>query len=149
MKSKLKFILPLIVVLGAGAFTYKSMTKPKPIKLRVAGSVYTLPQKFLLNTSDGEFASFSLTLILPPGQSDGASASAAAVEDSTVGDTLGTLPEEALVRWIVTQDVSDQSSTELLNRTSNAAIRAEIMRDINTETDVKVSAVYMPDLVTN
>jgi hypothetical protein len=149
MKSKLKFILPLVVILCAGAFTYKTVMKPKPLKVRVAGTIYTLPQKFLLNTSDGEFASFSVTLILAPTQSDGASAASAAVEDSTVGDTLGTLPEEALVRWIVTQDVSDQSSSALLSHSSNAQIRAEILNDINTETDVKATAVYMPDLVTN
>ena len=94
-KLMLAVALP-ILILGIG---YK-MTRPEPVnKDKIKGTLYVLPAPFLLNLQDGRFAKLTVGLELAPGQSDGASATAAA---SSGENAAGTLPEEPLVREIMT-----------------------------------------------
>ena len=44
--------------------------------MKVKGTIYVLPQTFLLNLTDGRYAKLAVALQLAPGQSDGASAEA-------------------------------------------------------------------------
>lgn len=148
MKKK-KLLIPLVVlfVLAGGAYTF---AKPKPVVKppKINGTVYLLPQSFLCNLADGQYAKFSVALILAPGQSDGASAAAAAAADNSnsAGDVLGTLPEEAVIRDIITNIVTNQTSSTLVDATGRAHIKQEILQAINSQTDVKTSAVLIPDL---
>lgn len=147
MKSKLKFILPVVILLIAGGAYYKMSHKAKVTKLRVTGTIYVLPQDFLINLSDGQFAKLAVALVLAPGQSDGASAAAtAASAGSSAGETIGTLPEEPLVRAIVTNELTNESGTALLGNSSRAQIERQILREITKATDVKVTQVLFPDL---
>src|SRR5271170_1778773 len=100
-KLRLKILIPLLVVL-IGAGVYLKMSKKTPIvHMKVNGTVYVLPQDFLINLSDGQFAKVAVALVLAPGQSDGSSAaSAASASNSSSQDVIGTLPEEAVVRSI-------------------------------------------------
>jgi flagellar basal body-associated protein FliL len=148
MKKKLKFILPIVILLIAGGVYYKMSHKAKPAKLKVAGAIYLLPQDFLINLSDGQFAKIAVALVLAPGQSDGSSAAdaGAAAGGSSDGDTIGTLPEEALVRSIITNELTNDSSTQLLGSSSRAEIERQILTEIAKQTDVKVTQVLIPDL---
>jgi flagellar basal body-associated protein FliL len=144
---KKKLIIVLLVVLVVGGVAYKMEVKPKPTKMRIAGAVYTLPQDFLINLSDGQFAKLAVTLVLEPGQSDGASAAAADNTTTTSnGDTIGTLPEEAVVRAIITNTLTNETGTALLNGTTRAQIESQILQAIDKQTDVKVAQVLFPDL---
>ena len=74
--SKKKLLIPLVLllVLGVGY----SMSKPKPtVKQKVAGTIYLMPQSFLVNLAEGHYAKLTVALELAPGQSDGASAAGA------------------------------------------------------------------------
>jgi flagellar FliL protein len=147
MKSKLKFILPVLILLIAGGAYYKISHKAKTVKPKVAGTIYVLPQDFLINLSDGQFAKLAVALVLAPGQSDGASATASAASaGSSSGETIGTLPEEPLVRAIVTNELTNESGTALLGNSSRAQIEQQILRQILKQTDVKVTQVLFPDL---
>jgi flagellar FliL protein len=146
MKRKLKFILPVLVLLIAGGVYYKMSHKAKAPKVKVAGTIYVLPQDFLINLADGQFAKLAVALVLAPGQSDGASATAAPAAGSSAGETIGTLPEEALVRAIVTNQLTNDTSTELLGDSSRTQIEHEILTQIAKQTDVKVSQVLFPDV---
>jgi flagellar basal body-associated protein FliL len=138
-KIMLALALP-VLILGIG---YK-MTKPKPVnKDKIKGTIYVLPQTFLLNLSDGRYAKLALALELAPGQSDGASAEAA----SSGGEGgPGTLPEEPLVREIVTNDITNQNGDTLVSQQGRTAVKRQILHAIQTQTDVKVEAVLFPDL---
>jgi flagellar FliL protein len=147
MKRKLKFILPLLIVLIAAGAYYKMSHKAHAAKLKVTGTIYVLPQDFLINLSDGQFAKLAVALVLAPGQSDGASAaSASAASGSSDGETIGTLPEEAVVRAIVTNQLTNDSSTQLLGQSTRAQIEQQILTQIGQQTDVKVTKVLFPDL---
>jgi flagellar FliL protein len=147
MKRKLKFILPLLILLiGAGVY-FKMSHKAKPAKLKVSGTIYVLPQDFLINLEDGQFAKVAVALVLAPGQSDGASsATAGEVAASSSGETIGTLPEEPVVRAIITNALTNDTSTELLGESSREQVEQEILDSIRKQTDVKVMQVLFPDL---
>jgi flagellar FliL protein len=145
MKKKLLIPLVILFVLGGGAYTF---AKPKPVTKppKVAGSVYLLPQSFLCNLADGQYAKFSVALVLAPGQSDGASAEAGGLASNSAGDVLGTLPEEAVIRDIITNVITNQTSNQLINDTSRTKIKQQILQEIGQETDVKVTSVLIPDV---
>src|SRR5579862_5754152 len=138
-KLMLALALP-ILILGVG---YK-MTRPKPVnKDKIKGTIYVMPAPFLLNLSDGRFAKLTVGLELAPGQSDGASATAAAASGE---NAVGTLPEEPLVREIVTNTITNQNGETLISQQGRRAIKHQIMQAIDQQTDVKVQAVLIPDL---
>jgi hypothetical protein len=135
-KVLLAAALPILLLVGY------TMTKPKPVVVtKIKGTLYVMPQSFLLNLADGRYAKLTIALQLAPGQSDGASAEAAS---STEGP--GTLPEEAIVREIVTNTVTNQSGEALVAESSRKAIRQKMLLAIRKDTDVKVEAVLIPDL---
>jgi flagellar FliL protein len=139
--KKLMLVVALpILILGIG---YK-MTRPKPVnKDKIKGTIYVMPAPFLLNLADGKFAKITVALELAPGQSDGASATAAA---SSGESAVGTLPEEPLVREIVTNAITNQNGETLVSNAGRTAIKHQILLAIDKQTDVKVEAVLIPDL---
>ncbi len=143
MLSKKKLMLAValpILILGVG---YKE-TRPKPVnKDKIKGTIYVLPAPFLLNLQDGRFAKLTVALELAPGQSDGASADASA---SSGEDAVGTLPEEPVVREIVTNAITNQNGETLVGEQGRRAIKHQILLAIDKQTDVKVEVVLIPDL---
>ena len=98
------------------------MTKPKPVnKDKIKGTIYVMPAPFLLNLTDGRYAKLTVALELAPGQSDGAAADASA---SSGENAAGTLPEEPLVREIVTNAVTNQSGETLVSDQGRDALQA-------------------------
>jgi flagellar FliL protein len=138
--SKKKLLIPLVLllVLGVGY----TMSKPKPtVKQKIPGTIYVMPQPFLLDLSEGHYAKLSVALELAPGQSDGASATG-----SSSGEGAGTLPEEAAIREIVTNTVTGQSGGTLVDSQGRATIKHRILMSIQRQTDIKVEAVLFPEL---
>lgn len=138
-KLMLAVALP-ILILGVG---YK-MTRPAPVnKDKIKGTLYVLPAPFLLNLQQGRFAKLTVGLELAPGQSDGASATASA---SSGENAVGTLPEEPLVREIVTNAITNQNGETLVTEQGRKTLKHQILTAITTQTDVKVEAILIPDL---
>jgi flagellar basal body-associated protein FliL len=136
--KKIMIVAALPIILFAGY----TMTKPKPVtKQKINGTIYALPQTFLLNLSDGRYAKLTVALELAPGQSDGATAASA-----SSGEGAGTLPEEPLVREIVTNAVTNQSGEALISDSGRRAIQHQILIEIQQQTDLKTEAVLFPDL---
>src|ERR1700677_837577 len=138
-KKKLMLAVALpILILGVG---YK-MTRPKPVnKDKIQGVIYVMPAPYLLNLTDGRYAKLTIALELAPGQSDGASATASS---SSGEGAAGTLPEEPLVREIVTDSVTNQNGETLISDKGRNAIKHEILTQINQQTDAKVAPVRIP-----
>jgi flagellar basal body-associated protein FliL len=138
-KLMLAIALP-ILILGVGY----SMTKPKPVnKDKIKGTIYVMPAPFLLNLTDGRYAKLTVGLELAPGQSDGASAAASG---SSGENAVGTLPEEPIVREIVTDTITNQNGETLVSEQGRRAVKHQILQAIEKQTDVKVEAVLLPDL---
>jgi flagellar basal body-associated protein FliL len=139
LKNKKVMLAAAIPILLFAGYT---MTKPKPVvKTKIKGTLYSMPQSFLLNLTDGRYAKLSVSLQLAPGQSDGATAGTAPSSEGP-----GTLPEEAIVREIVTNTITNQSGETLVTSSGRKSIREKILGAIRRETDVKVESVLIPDL---
>ena len=68
MMSKLKILLPVLLLVGGGAYKFV-LAKPKvkePVP-KVHGEVYVLPKDFLVNLSDGRFGKLSVALVFDDG----------------------------------------------------------------------------------
>jgi flagellar basal body-associated protein FliL len=141
MKKKI-LIIALVVLLG-GAYVAKGKLMPaKVVKPKIAGEIYILPHQFTLNLEDGHYATLTVALELAPGQSDGASA------DNTpaAGAVVGTLPEEAVIRSIITNEVTNETSNALIDDSGRRQLERQILSDIKSETDVKVDQVFFTDV---
>jgi len=140
MKKKILIALP-ILLLGGGYVAKGKLMPAKVVKPKIAGTIYILPKQFTLNLKDGHYATLTVALELAPGQSDGATA------DSTpaAGATVGTLPEEAVIRAIITDEVTNQTSNALIDQSGRTQLEQKILSDIKTETDVKVDQVFFTD----
>src|ERR1700704_5238507 len=101
-----------------------------------------MPKDFLLNLSDGHFVKLTVALVLAPGQSSGASASGS----SSAGEGVGTLPEEAVIRDIVTNLITNESSNDLVSDSGRERVKHQMLAAIKAQTDVKVAQVLFPDL---
>ncbi len=142
MKKKILIILP-ILLLGGGYIAKAKLMAPKVVKTKLAGEIYILPHQFTLNLEDGHYATLTVALELALGQSDGATAAAGA---PAAGAVVGTLPEEAVIRSIITNEVTNQNSTALIDDSGRTALQKQILTDIKTETDVKVDQVFFTDV---
>ena len=141
MKSKLKFVIPLVVLIVLGGAYKVVLAKPSDAeKPKVDGTVYVLPKEFLLNLADGRYAKLSVALVLPEG------AVAAGAEGETPPEGYGALPQEAAVRAVVTDTVTDHRARDLTNQKRREKLRAEILKGIKAHTDVKAHEVLFTDM---
>jgi flagellar FliL protein len=137
-KVMLALALPLVLFAGY------TMTKHKPVaKVKVKGTIYLMPKEFLLNLRDGRYAKVAIALDLAPGQSDGSSAAGASAGSGE--NAVGTLPEEPIVREIITSVISGQEGSTVESDSGRRGIQKEIASDIRKQTDVKVEDVLIPD----
>ncbi len=138
---KLVGALVLVLVLGGAAV---ALSKPsRRPRMKVTGTIYVLPQSFLLNLTEGHYAKLSVALDLAPQQSDGAGATP---PPSGSGEAPGTLPEEALVREIVVNAVTGQRGEALVSANARHEIQRRILAAIRRETDLKVQSVLLPEV---
>jgi flagellar basal body-associated protein FliL len=144
VKSKLKFIIPIVLVLLGGAYKFV-LAKPGPKeKPKVEGEVYVLPKDFLINLSDGKFAKLGVGLVFDEGFT--AAPAKAAEGGAAAPDGYGVLTQEAVVRDIVTDVVTDESANELTSRRGREDIKAKILKRLKQQTDVKVHEVLLTDV---
>jgi flagellar protein FliL len=141
---KKKIIIILLVVVAGGGYAAKTFLLPKPAvaKAKIDGEIYVLPKGFTLNLTDGRYATMTIGLILAVGQSDGATAAAAAPSSSGIG----TLPEEPVIRSIITNTITNEPSSALLTDAGRVKLKAEILAQIKSTTDVKVTDIIFTDL---
>ena len=145
MKSKLKFILPLALVIFGGTYKFV-LAKPAPLpKPKVAGEVYVLPKDFLLNLKDGKFVKLGVGLIFKEGFL-AAPAGGEAEAPAAAPEGYGVLTQEAVVRSIVTDVVSGSTEKSLITSKGREKLKKRILRKIQKTTDVKVEDVLLTDV---
>jgi flagellar basal body-associated protein FliL len=145
VKKKLKFILPLVVLLLLGGVYKVVLAKPpKKVKDKVDGQVYVLPKEFLLNLADGHFAKLDVALVLDKAQAVAPAAGGEAAVKPP--DGYGALEQEAVVRAIVTDDMTDAHAGDLTDRRGRLKLQKRVLRDLKAHTDVKVNEVLFTDV---
>jgi flagellar basal body-associated protein FliL len=141
MKGKLKFVVPIVVLLLAGAgykFAFAGEPPPKP---KVHGDVYVLGKDFLVNLEDGRFAKLQVAVVHEPSHEGGGHEAA-----STPPEGYGDLPQEGLIRSIVTDTIAGSPADELIKPKGRAELQEEILKRIKRSTDVHATEVVFTDV---
>ena len=143
MKSKLKFIVPILLVVLGGTYKFvlakPGAPAPKP---KVDGQVYVLPKEFLINLSGGRFAKLSVGLVLDETQAT----ASADKEAAKPPEGFGTLPQEAVIRDIVTDTLTGDNADSLVTEKGRETLKSALLRSIKRKTDVKVKDVLFTDV---
>jgi flagellar basal body-associated protein FliL len=143
----MKKIIPIVIALVALGGVYKFViAKPKTAgaKPKVEGSVYILGKEFLVNLADGRFAKLTVALVLDP--KDGSAVASGGEATTKPPDGFGAMSEEAVVRDVITNDLTDAKDTDLIDRDGREKIKAVILKDLKAQTDVKVDDVLFTDV---
>src|SRR4051812_38224258 len=143
MKSKLKFIVPILLLVLGGVYKFviakPGAPAPKP---KVEGQVYVLPKEFLINLSGGRFAKLSVGLVLDESQGT-ASASKEAAQPP---EGFGTLPPEAGIPDPLTGKITHDSAESPVSEAGREKLKSQLLLSIKKKTDVKVKEVLFTDV---
>jgi flagellar basal body-associated protein FliL len=145
MKKKKLLILVIVVVAVLGGAYKTVLAKPaEPPKPKVEGTVYVLGKEFLVNLKDGRFAKITVALVLSPDDTSAVAAKGEAA--ATPPEGYGTMSQEALVRSIITDDLTNARDVDLIDAHRRVAVEKRVLKDILKKTDVKAQDVVFPDV---
>ena len=146
MKSKLKIILPLTLLILGGTYKFV-LAKPAPEpEHKIKGEVYVLPKDFLINLNGGRFAKLGVALVLAEGFSAAPAGGHGEGGGAAPPEGYGTLPQEAVVRAIVTDELTDAPAAKLEGATAREKLQKQILKRIDKQSDVKVEDVLFTDV---
>ena len=140
MKGKLKIILPLALLIVLGGLYKVVLAKPANEHPKVHGQVYVLPKEFLLNLQGNHFVKLNVGLVLADGSVP------AKAEGAPPPDGFGLLPQEAVVRDVITDTITDTRPDQLVSRKGRNALKTKILKGLRARTDVKVNDVLFTDV---
>ncbi len=144
MKGKLKFVVPVLVllVLGVGYKTVLAKPAPGP-KPKVHGEVYVLPKEFLLNTADDRYAKLWVALVVTHEE---AAHLAAGGHGPKPPEGFGPMPQEAIVRSLVTDVVGAADGDDLITAKGREELQKKLLKAIKKRTDVHAEDVFFTDV---
>jgi hypothetical protein len=144
--SKLKIVLPVALLLLGGVYKFV-LAKPAPApKPKIAGEVYILPKDFLINLKGGRFAKLNVALVLKKGYLAAGHAAGGHAAAAAPPTGYGVNPQEAVVRAIITDALTDQSAAKLQHEKSRKKLQDDILKLIHHDTDVEVDDVLFTDI---
>jgi flagellar basal body-associated protein FliL len=138
MKKKLKFILPVVVLLVAAAGAYMTVLAPKKAVAappKVNGTLVELPTDFVVNLADGHYGKVSVALLLatpPPA--------------TATANGVTTLPQDAEIRAVITDQLTGMQPDLLINRSARHTVLNRILAQLKKTTDEPVKQVLITDL---
>jgi flagellar basal body-associated protein FliL len=146
MASKLKIVIPVVLLLVLGGVYKFVLAKPAAeAKPKIAGTVYVLPKEFLVNLSQGRFAKLGVGIVLS--LEDESIATAAKNKEAVKPpEGFGPLPQEAVIRDIVTDRLTDDSANSLVSEKGRETLKSQLLVSIKKKTDVKVKEVLFTDV---
>jgi hypothetical protein len=97
--------------------------EPKP---KVEGEIYVLPKEFLVNLADGRFAKLQVALVVEPAAGGGGHGGGHGAPAPPEG--YGSEPQEAIVRDLITDTLTDAADHELIRRDGREQIKKKIPR---------------------
>jgi flagellar FliL protein len=145
--KNIKILIPVLLLVAGGVYKFVLAPKTPAPKPKIAGSVYVMPKDFLINLKAGKFAKLNAALVLKEGYLEEAiKAAGGGHEAAAPPDGYGTLPQEAAVRAIITDELTDQPASRLQREKARAKLQEDVLKRIEHETDVEVEDVMFTDL---
>jgi flagellar protein FliL len=142
MNKKIIIIVVAALVLAGGAYkTVLAKPKAKEPEPKVQGTVYVLPKEFLVNLADGRYAKLQVALVV-----EHVAAAAGGHGAPAPPEGYGAEPQEAIIRDLITDELTDASDHELIQREGREKIKKQILKSIKEHTDVHVEEILFPDV---
>jgi len=107
--------------------------------------VYVLPKEFLVNLSQGRFAKLGVGLVLGL-EEESIHLAAKDKEAPKPPEGFGPLPQEAVIRDIITDTLTDRDAGNLTEREGRERLKKKIIKVIAKRTDVHVEDVLFTDV---
>lgn len=145
MRKNVLLIALVAVFVGAFAAYTFAKPKPEPPRTKVHGAVYVLPKEFLVNLDDGRYAKMNVALVLDHSQPIAPEVGGHGAAPKPP-EGFGTLEQEAVVRDIITDVVTNQSGDELISAEGRERIKQAILAQIRRATDVRTEDVLITDV---
>jgi flagellar basal body-associated protein FliL len=149
VNKKILIILPVLLLLVAGGAAYKLILAPQEEepKYKVEGTVYVLGKEFLVNLADERFAKLTVALVLDPHDTSAAPAEAGGhAPPPTPPEGFGPMPQEALVRDIVTDQLTGATDQDLIDPAQREKVKLKVLKAITKSTDVHAEEVLFTDV---
>jgi flagellar FliL protein len=145
-KKKLMIVLAvaLVATVGGYKFGFAKEGEQKPSKIH--GDVYVLGKDFLVNLADGHYAKLGVAIVVDHGAAMPAGGGGHGAAAPKPPEGYGPLPQEAAVRDIVTDTLTDVSDDELTHREGREELKDRILRRVKQATDVPIHEVLFTDV---
>jgi flagellar FliL protein len=145
MNKKIIIIVVVALVVAGGAYkTVLAKPKEKAPEPKVHGTVYVMPKEFLVNLADGRYAKLQVALVVEAAEGGGGHGGGHGAPSPPEG--YGSEPQEAIVRDLITDTLTDATDSELIEREGREKIKKKILKSIKEHTDVHVEEVLFPDV---
>ena len=144
MKKKLLILVPVLLIALGGVYKFV-LSKPEvEAKPHVEGTVYVLGKEFLVNLESGRFAKVTVALVLA--HDDVSTIPAGGHEAASPPEGFGDMGQEAVVRDIVTDELTDAKDADLIRRAGRDKLKKSILKKIHKSTDVHADEVLFTDV---
>ncbi len=144
MNKKINIAVIALVVAGGAYKTVLAKPKEKAKKPNVEGTLYVLQKEFLVNLAESRYAKVSAALVLNP--KDHSTAAAGGHGAPVAPEGYGAMSQEAIIRAIVTDELTGKPASELEDSKKRDKVREHIVERIHKETDVHADDILFPDL---
>lgn len=139
MSKKLIIIAVAVLAVVAGAYKFVLAGPAEAeVKPKIEGSVYVLPKEFLVNLADSRYAKFTVALVVDH------------IPEAHAGDSppegYGVMPEEGVVRGIVTDVVGASTASRLSDAEGRKRVRETLKKQLKKSTDLEIHEVVFPDI---
>jgi flagellar basal body-associated protein FliL len=139
------------LILLAGAYKFV-LAKPAAgaeaaeKKPKVEGKVYILPKEFLVNLADGRYAKLSVGFVMAHDDHSTEPAESGGHGAPTAPEGYGTMPQEAIVRDLITDTLTDAADSDLIEGEGREHLKGEILKSIKKHTDAHPEEVLFMDV---
>ena len=139
-KKKVLLAIPIVILLvaGVGYKFFLAPPPPAPPEKKVEGKVVPLAEEFVVNLEGGRYAKVKVAVIVEeePG----------AAEAEAEGEGAPALAQEAVIRAIVTDELTGAPAEELVERRARNRLLAKLAKAMGEETDEHVKEVLFTDI---
>ena len=147
MKKKLPIILVVALVLAGGAYkTVLAKPAEKAPEPKVEGAVDILPKGFLVKLADDRFAKLSVGFVMAHDDHSTQPADAGGHGAPSPPEGYGTMPQEAIVRDLITDTLTNASDHDLIEAEGREKVKKLILKAIKKHTDVHAEEVLLMDV---
>lgn len=146
MKKKLMILVPVLLLGVGGAYKF-ALAKPEvgpPAKIE--GEVYVLPKEFLVNLDGGKFAKLGVAMVFHHGFTSAPAEGGHKGAPVKPPEGFGVLPQEAVVRDIITDEITGADERDLTTVKGRKTLKKHILERLHKETDVEAEDVLFTDV---